>query len=59
VLLLTSSSSLRMRSKMNETDNCRVEHRRSKFRSRTFRFQPFRTLVPKSLKPCSCLLCPL
>ncbi len=30
----------------------RVEYRRSKFRLRTFRFQPFRLLVPKSLKPC-------
>jgi hypothetical protein len=37
----------------------RVEHRRSKFRLRTFRFQPFRLLVPKSLKPCPCFLCPL
>jgi hypothetical protein len=26
----------------------RVEHRRSKFRLRTFRFQPFRLLVPKT-----------
>ena len=39
--------------------NGRVEHRRSKFRLRTFRFQPFRLLVPKSLKPCPCFLCPL
>ena len=38
---------------------CRVEHRRSKFRLRTFRFQPFRLLVPKSLKPYPCFLYPL
>ena len=34
------------------------DHRPSRFRLRTFRFQPFRPLVPKSLKPCPCLLCP-
>ena len=32
-------------------------HRPSRFRLRTFRFQPFRPLVPKSLKPCPCFLC--
>ena len=33
-------------------------HRPRRFRLRTFRFQPFRPLVPKSLKPCPCLLYP-
>jgi hypothetical protein len=33
-------------------------HRPSRFRLRTFRFQPFRPLVPKSLKPCPGLLYP-
>jgi len=35
-----------------------IVHRPSGFRLRTFRFQPFRPLVPKSLKPCPCLLYP-
>ena len=35
-----------------------MEHRRSEFRLRTFRFQPFRLLVPKSLQPCPCFLYP-
>ena len=34
------------------------QHKPSRFRLRTFRFQPFRLLVPKSLKPCPCLLYP-
>jgi|GEM_PF-1877959 len=34
------------------------KHRHSRFRLRTFRFQPFRLLVPKSLKPCPCFLYP-
>jgi len=34
------------------------QHRPSRFRLRTFRFQPFRPLVPKSLKPCPCFLYP-
>jgi len=33
-------------------------HKLSRFRLRTFRFQPFRPLVPKSLKPCPCFLYP-
>ena len=34
------------------------QHRPSRFRLRTFRFQPFRLLVPKSLQPCPCFLYP-
>ena len=33
-------------------------HRPSRFRLRTFRFRPFRLLVPKSLKPYPCFLYP-
>ena len=47
----------RVQNKINQ--GCRVEHRRSRFRLRTFRFQLFRPLVPNSLKPCPRFLSPL